>query len=104
MIGIDPDEPAPPIDPGADPILTEAAILNPGAFVRLECLGALHLIYTAAAAPGDGGWAHSLWTRAQYYRELFSQERRHLAARLDLDGDGAADATRPLNVVQFVRN
>jgi hypothetical protein len=67
-------------------------------------LGALHLVYTAATAP-DANWNTSNeFSRAQTYRERFAAERQRIAARLDLDGDGEPDATRRLNLIQFVRS
>jgi len=95
MIGIEPADPAEPDRPG------ESSITNPEALARVEALGALHLVYAAAAAPTEPG--SSLWARADFYRRRFAEERRRAAARLDVDGDGVPDATRRLNVVQFVR-
>jgi hypothetical protein len=98
MLGIEPGEPAEDGPPG------EESITNPAALRTLEALGALHLTYAAAAGPGaSGAWTSYEWGRAQMYRERFAEERQRAAARIDLDGDGLPDATRRLNVVQFVR-
>jgi hypothetical protein len=83
---------------------TESNITNPAALRHLECLGALYLIYTAATAP-DATWRTSHeFNRAQIYRDRFAAERHRTAAALDLDGDGRPDATRRLNLIQFVRS
>lgn len=94
MLGIDPDAPA------GEPV-SEASIVNPGALTLAEIAGALHLVYAAASAlsPADS----ALPARAQMYRQRFGEERQHAVARIDLDGDGEADATRRLNLIQFTR-
>jgi hypothetical protein len=95
MLGIEPQDPP---QPGR---LTESGITNPGALARVEALGALHLVFAAAAggSPPDS----PQWARAEMYRERFAAERQRASARVDLDGDGIPDATRRLNVVQFIR-
>lgn len=92
MLGIDPG------DAGAPP---ESSITNPRALTLAETLGALHLVYAAAAAPQrrDG----PLHERAEMYRRRFAQERLRAVIRLDLDGDGVADATRRLSIAQLWR-
>lgn len=94
LLGIEPDEP----DPDA---VSEGDITNPAALKRVEALGTLHLVFAGAAALSEPG--STLWARAEMYRDRFAAERRRAAARLDLDGDGVADATRRLNLVQLVR-
>lgn len=96
MLGIEPAESAPD---GQTP--GEADITNPEALRQVEALGALHLVYAAAAAAGGAG--RFIEDKAERYRRAFAAERQRAAARVDLDGDGVADATRRLNVVQFVR-
>lgn len=93
MLGIEPADAA--ARPG------EADITNAAALTRLEALGALHLVY--AAASGAGGPDSAAAQRAAMYRARFADERERAAARIDTDGDGAPDATRRFNVVQFVR-
>lgn len=85
MIGIDPDD--------AD--IDESVVTNPGALVRLEALGTLHLIYAGAAAPGMGG--DKFEHRAQMYKQRFANERERVVAMIDLDGDGVAETTRRPN-------
>lgn len=94
MLGIEPDA-----DP--DSLVTEASIVNPASLALAESLGTLHLVYSAAAALSQADSA--LAARAQMYRQRFGEERQRAVARIDLDGDGEADATRRLNLVQFLR-
>lgn len=103
MLGIDPDEPAGEVARGA---LTEAAVLNPRALRLVEALGALHLVFAGAAAIAGsavGGLEIGPAARARFYRERFDEARRLAAARIDTNGDGVADATRYLNLVQLTR-
>jgi hypothetical protein len=91
MVGIDPSDPA--------AALTEDAILNPGALAEVEALGAVYLAYTFAA-----GWtAGEAWPRGQIYLQRYEQARQLVVVQLDTDGDGLADATRRLNVMQLRR-
>ncbi|MFI4898391.1 MAG: hypothetical protein ACIARR_11255 [Phycisphaerales bacterium JB059] len=82
---------------GAAP--TEADVVNPEDLRLVEALGALHLVYAAASAAGAEGMA----SKAAMYRERFSAERQRVVARVDLDGDGAPDAVRRMNVVALTR-
>lgn len=88
-----------PTDPDAAP--NAADITNPAALARLEAIGALHLIFTAAAATADD--RSVLWTKASLYRDRFAALRRRLAVGIDLDGDGLPDATRRLNTLHLIR-
>ena len=92
MLGIDPDDPE---GPGA------GAVLNPGSLVRVEALGALHLIYASAAAPGRGGEAYA--ERAERYKRRFGAERGRVSALIDLDGDGVAETRRHPNAFVLTR-
>jgi len=92
-VGIEPADPA--ASPGA------ASITNPAAVARVEAIGALHLIFSAAAVTADG--RAILWTKAGLYRDRFAALRRRLAVGVDLDGDGRPDATRRPNTLQFIR-
>ncbi|MEN0019376.1 MAG: hypothetical protein AAF747_00675 [Planctomycetota bacterium] len=79
----------------------ETAVVNPDSLVHLESLGALHLIFSAAAAFAPGG--SPLAERAAMYRERFEDERGRVRAEIDLNGDGIADATRRPNVMLLGR-
>ncbi len=95
MLGIDPDEAT-----GAG-VVTEASITNRKSFVLFEVLGVLHLIFAAASALAVESSPAAF--KAGMYRERFGAERGRVAARIDTDGDGVADATRRPSVVQLVR-
>lgn len=95
MLGIEPD-----IEAEAGQA-TEASVLNQTALARLEALGALHLVYSAAGS--SLGADSPLAQKAMLYRERFASERQKTVGVLDLDGDGKPDATRRLNVIQFMR-
>ena len=92
MLGIDPDDPQ-----GLD----ASAVLNPESLVRLEALGALHLIYASAGAPGRGGEGFA--DRAARYRERFANERARVSVLIDLDGDGVAETRRHPNTFVLTR-
>ena len=81
--------------------LGESAVTNPEDLRRIEVLGALHLVYSAASSAGDPGGAWAM--RARMYRDRFGAERHRVAAEIDSSGDGGADAMRRLNVSRFVR-
>ncbi|GJQ28612.1 MAG: hypothetical protein HBSAPP03_04960 [Phycisphaerae bacterium] len=94
LLGIDPDDPA---AGGA----TASQVTNPRDLMRLEALGALHLIYAAAAAAhGDEG---PFAQRAAMYQRRFADERGRAMALLDLDHDGVADAVRRPAVAYLTR-
>ncbi len=106
MVGIDPFEPAAQVAAGGGGALTEAAILNPRALRLVEALGTLHLIFAGASAIGGIGSTGPdtpIALRARFYRERFDEARRRAAVRIDTDGDGIADATRYLNLMQLAR-
>ncbi|MEO1008701.1 MAG: hypothetical protein AAFX79_09045 [Planctomycetota bacterium] len=92
MLGLDDPE-----GPGEAAVVAESA----GALANVEALGALHLVYASASALA--GPSSAIGARAVMYREMFSRAQRVLAVRLDVDGDGIADATRRPGVVQLVR-
>jgi len=92
MVGIDVDDPDG---------LGDAAVTNPGAMVVLEALGALHLIYASAGAPGRGGEA--FLDRAKLYQQRFSMQRGSVVALIDLDGDGIAETRRHPNSFVLTR-
>jgi hypothetical protein len=84
-----------PLAPG------EAAVLNPRDLAPAEALGALHLVYSAAAAPIGAGTL--LGGRATDFAERFARERWRARAIIDTDGDGRADAVRTLNITHLSR-
>ncbi len=94
-IGIEPGEPSAPGAPA------ETDITNPRALILAESLGALHLIFSAAAALVSED--SPLWAKARMYRERFTLERRRLTVEIDLDADGEPDAIRRPNAIQFAR-
>lgn len=81
--------------------LEASSVLNPAALTRVEALGALHLVFSGAAALV--GYDSVLWQKAQMYLSRYAAERHRVSAIVDLDGDGVGDATRRMNVMQFVR-
>jgi len=91
MLGFDVDE------DGFD----DSVVTNPGALVRLEALGALHLMYAGAGAPGRGGAKFD--QRAQMYKGRFAAERERVVAMVDLDGDGIAETKRRPNAFVLTR-
>lgn len=95
MLGLEPAGEA------AEGELDKSAVMNPAALVRLEALGALHLIYAGASA-GQGTESPAS-VRAALFRARFAGERGAVIAKIDTDGDGAADAARRPGVGRFVR-
>lgn len=90
MFGIKP-APAP-----GDPTFSD-----PGELARFVALLTLAAAYSAASSiSGDDS---PTGKRAAKYRELAREERRVLTARIDLDGDGIADAVRRPSVVVLER-
>jgi hypothetical protein len=93
MLGIDPDDTG-----GA---ITEGMIVSLTVMARLETLGTLERVYTGAVAVG--GDTGEVWKKAAEYHRKFGTACRAARVRLDLDGDGAADFTRELGVLRFIR-
>jgi hypothetical protein len=84
---------------GADGAYTPADIINTGAVRTLEALGAMTLIYAAAATPGSVGFE----ARAAHYRARFSALRQRTAVHLGRSANGGPLATRRFNTVAFIR-
>jgi hypothetical protein len=78
-----------------------AVITNPEALKRACALGTLQLIYSALAAASDA--PANLSARADLYEKLYRRAMRSAKVELDLDGDGAADTVRMLNVLELAR-
>lgn len=97
MLGLEPEDPR----AGA---LGESSVVNPGAVTRLECLGALHLIFAAASASSPGGSVGLGYVeRAAMYRERFAAERGRVSVLIDADGDGEPESIRRPGVGHLVR-
>jgi hypothetical protein len=79
----------------------ENMVTNTRDLKRTEAIGAIHLIYTSAAALVGGD--SPLWAKAQLYRERFVNERRRAVAAIDLNADGKPDAIRRASVFRFTR-
>jgi hypothetical protein len=88
---------------GLDPTRADIdeVVSNPQVLRKPATLGTLQMIYSAlaAAAAEPAG----LSQRADLYERLYRRALRNTTVDLDLNGDGAADATRPLNVLQLQR-
>lgn len=95
-LGIEPDLPARPGEPGVE------SILNPGALVTLESLATLQLIWMSAAL--NAGTDAHIAQRAERWRAMYAKERERVGAFIDLDGDGFPDAVRRPGVVQLSRS
>ncbi|MEX2212938.1 MAG: hypothetical protein WD768_02345 [Phycisphaeraceae bacterium] len=93
-LGIDVDDP--------DASLTEDAIVSLGVMARLETLGTLARVYAAAIVPG-GEHNAMLKQKADDYRRRFDLACRSAVVLLDLDGDGRADASRDMGVIELHR-
>ncbi len=79
----------------------ESRITNQSDLALAEALGALHLVFAGASVLI--GERSREWTKAEMYRRRFDAERRRVVAQLDLDDDGAPDATRRPSAMQFLR-
>ena len=101
LIGVSEGTP-PNTRPGSDAQpLGESAVVNSADFTTLEALLTLHIIYAAAGASAPGGSA--LIPKADQYRKRGSDERTRMAALIDTDGDGLADATRRTGIIPLIR-
>ncbi len=68
---------------------------------RLEALGTLERVYSAAAAlSGDNRFVHA---KHEHYRALFAQTCRRASILLDTDGDGRGETRRFLSVIDLLR-
>jgi len=79
----------------------ETAITNPHELRMLAALLSLSLIWSAAAAVS--GPHSNAASRAEQYRQRAARERSSVIARLDIDGDGLADAQRSAAAAAFAR-
>ncbi|MEO1130115.1 MAG: hypothetical protein AAFX05_10485 [Planctomycetota bacterium] len=88
-------------DQTTDDMLGADRVTNGAAVVEVEALGALSLIFAAAGRVGNGSSPMSM--RAAQYASRFEEALRRLRVEVDLDGDGAPDATRRVGVVRMHR-
>ena len=88
---------------GLDPGDAAAAdqIVNPIGLKRACTLGALHMIYSALA--GAAAQPAALMIRVELYEKLYRRALRSARVELDMNGDGEADTTRALNVLELQR-
>jgi hypothetical protein len=87
---------------GLDPVLDSVSrVMNPRALTKPCALGSLHMIYSALAAAAEEPGVFN--ARAELYERLYRRALRGAHVELDLDGDGAADVSRPLNVLHMQR-
>jgi hypothetical protein len=61
----------------------------------------MQMIYNALAAAAEDPEKYNV--RAELYEKLYRRALRSTRVDLDLDGDGVAEITRPLNVMQLQR-
>lgn len=93
MLNIDPDDPDSPV--------TEDAVVSLSLMSRLEALGTLERVYTAAVAIlGDNA---ALVAKATDYRRQFHAAVERAVVLLDTDGDGHADVRRSLATTRLTR-
>ena len=93
LVGIDPDDP--------DAAIDEDAIVSLGLMARLEALGTLERVYSAAVAiAGDN---ESLLQKADQSRRAFHIALERANVLLDTDGDGHADTQRRPGLIRLVR-
>jgi hypothetical protein len=86
---------------GAAGEIGEAQIVNAEEMRLVEAAGALHIVLASAAALA--GPQSALGQRAEAFKRMFAAERGRVSARIDVDGDGVADAQRYLNAMQLFR-
>lgn len=79
----------------------ENKIMNKADAMRLEAIGALALVYSAAGAMEPAAGVRA--SRAAFYRKRFAEERGRTVLLLDHDGDGRVDEQRLLHVGRMMR-
>lgn len=95
-IGLDPLQPEYDWDGSPMPALS-----NPASLRRFTSLWTLATIYIGAASMH--GSDSPIAQRATRFRTLLAEERRFLAAAIDTDADGIADAMRRPGVIPLLR-
>lgn len=81
--------------------LPASAVRVDAELTRLVCLGALAVIWSAAS--GLLGERSAGWTRAEWYRRRFEEERMRVSVAVDSGGDGVVEARRALRAISMVR-
>lgn len=79
----------------------ESDITNTDDLAHVEALGALHLIYAAAAGMGTSVSPHI--SKAALYERRFRTARARTPARLDLDHDGSGEIVRYVSQYRLLR-
>jgi len=93
VLGIDPDD--------ANAPFNEQSIVSTLVMRRLEALGTLERVYSAAfALAGDNTAVHE---KARQYRRRFHAACSSASVLLDVNGDGQPDTRRHLGITRFVR-
>ncbi|MGA2500619.1 MAG: hypothetical protein ABSH20_23005 [Tepidisphaeraceae bacterium] len=87
---------------GKNPKLSADNIILAPAIRHAAALGSLQLVYSALAAASSEPAGLSL--RADYYERLYRRALSRLTVQFDTNGDGLADLTRCLNIVNLVRD
>ncbi|TVQ34449.1 MAG: hypothetical protein EA376_00130 [Phycisphaeraceae bacterium] len=80
---------------------SDPMVVNERDVARVEALGALHTILSAAAPATQEGTP--MWDKARLYADRFRAERGRLVIEIDLDDDGEADALRRIGAARFRR-
>ncbi len=80
--------------------LAGAAMVS-AALRRVVAHGALHHVFAAAATSAER--SDPTWSRAMWHLEQREKRLRRAVVELDLDGDGAAEATRRVQPARMVR-
>lgn len=93
LTGIEPEDALSPV--------SEESIVSLSVMARLESLGVLEMVYSAAAA--IVGENKNLLEKAEHYRQAFTQALRRATVLIDADGDGFADVRRSLSVLTLQR-
>ncbi|MHC4976128.1 MAG: hypothetical protein ACYTF7_05925 [Planctomycetota bacterium] len=89
------------IDPASTTEPVSKQIVNTAALARLEAIGAMHLILSAAGASSPVG--SELHERTEIYRKRFASARGTTPVELDTSGDGQTDTIRRFTNAPILR-
>ncbi len=81
----------------------EDAIVSLSVMARLEALGTLERLYSAAGALLTGGWRDTFLLKGDAYRQRFAVALRGARVMVDLNGDGLTDRHIALGTTRLVR-